>query len=100
MASRMTAPAFAGWERGIAARYLRTKRKNGGVALISLISINDLHRRVARYREMCAVLQAARKQIAYGRTWSSLERVVQQTERALLQEVIEWHSITSFAESH
>jgi hypothetical protein len=69
-------------------------------ALISLISINDLHRRVARYREMCAILQAARKQIAYSRTWSSLERVVQQTEQALLQEVIEWHSITSFAESH
>ncbi|MGD1032644.1 MAG: hypothetical protein ABSA05_16060, partial [Opitutaceae bacterium] len=69
-------------------------------ALISLISINDLHRRVARYREMCAVLQSARKQIAYSRTWSSLERVVQQTEQALLQEVIEWHSITSFAESH
>jgi len=69
-------------------------------ALISLISINDLHRRVARYREMCAVLQAARKQIAYSRTWSGLERIVQQTERALLQEVIEWYSITSFAESH
>ncbi len=69
-------------------------------AFISLISINDLHRRVARYREMQALLQAARKQVAYSRTWSSLERVVQRTERALLQEVIEWHSITSFAESH
>jgi hypothetical protein len=69
-------------------------------AFISLISINDLHRRVARYREMQSVLQAARKQIAYSRTWSSLERVVQRTEQALLQEVIEWHSITSFAESH
>jgi SMODS and SLOG-associating 2TM effector domain 3/SMODS and SLOG-associating 2TM effector domain 1 len=69
-------------------------------AFISLISINDLHRRVARYREMQAILRAARKQIAYSRTWSSLERVVERTERALLQEVIEWHSITSFAESH
>jgi lipoprotein-releasing system permease protein len=29
---------FSGWERTIAARYLRTKRKDGGVALISLIS--------------------------------------------------------------
>jgi hypothetical protein len=69
-------------------------------AFISLISINDLHRRVARYREMQALLRDARKQIAYSRTWSSLERVVQHTEQALLQEVIEWHSITSFAESH
>jgi lipoprotein-releasing system permease protein len=29
---------FSAWERTIAARYLRTKRKDGGVALISLIS--------------------------------------------------------------
>jgi lipoprotein-releasing system permease protein len=29
---------FSGWERTIAARYLRAKRKDGGVALISLIS--------------------------------------------------------------
>ncbi len=69
-------------------------------ALLSLVSINDLHRRVARYREMQSVLEAARKQITYSQTWGSLERIVQRTERALLQEVFEWHSITSFAESH
>jgi hypothetical protein len=69
-------------------------------AFLSLVSINDLHRRVARYREMQTTLDAARKQIAYSQTWGSLERIVQRTERALLQEVFEWHSITSFAESH
>lgn len=69
-------------------------------AFISLVSINDLQRRLARYREMSALLTAARKQIAYSQTWGSLERVVQKTERALLQEVLEWHSITSFSESH
>lgn len=69
-------------------------------ALLSLVSINDLHRRVARYREMQSVLDGARKQVTYSQTWGSLERIVQRTERALLQEVFEWHSITSFAESH
>jgi hypothetical protein len=69
-------------------------------ALISLISINDLQRRVARYREMQLVLEESRKRVAFCQTWNSLERVVLRTERALLQEVIEWHSITSFAESH
>lgn len=69
-------------------------------AFMSLISINDLHRRLARYREMLSVLDASRKQIAYSQTWTSLEKIVQRTERALLQEVLEWHSITSFAESH
>ncbi|HTK35152.1 MAG TPA: lipoprotein-releasing ABC transporter permease subunit [Caulobacteraceae bacterium] len=33
-----TAGPFSAWERSIAARYLRAKRKHGGVALISLIS--------------------------------------------------------------
>lgn len=69
-------------------------------AFMSLVSINDLHRRLARYREMQALLTAARKQVVYSQTWISLERIVQRTERALLQEVFEWHSITSFSESH
>jgi hypothetical protein len=67
---------------------------------ISLISINDLHRRVARYKEMHVRLEAARKEAVFVQTWGSLERVVAKAERALLQEVFEWHSITSFTESH
>jgi hypothetical protein len=69
-------------------------------AFISLISINDLQRRVARYREMKFMLMDSRNQVKFAETWNSLERVVLQTERALLQEVLEWHSITSFSESH
>lgn len=67
---------------------------------ISLVSINDLHRRVARYHEMNVRLEAARKEAAFVQTWGALERVVAKAERALLQEVFEWHSITSFSESH
>lgn len=67
---------------------------------ISLISINDLHRRVARYKEMRVRLEAARKEAAFVQTWGALERVVAKAERALLQEVFEWHSITSFTDSH
>jgi hypothetical protein len=69
-------------------------------AFISLISINDLQRRVARYREMKFMLKDSRNQVKFCETWNSLERVVLKTERALLQEVLEWHSITSFSESH
>ena len=69
-------------------------------SFISMISINDLQRRVARYREMCAMLEDSRRQISFCQTWNSLERLVLRTERALLQEVLEWHSITSFSESH
>ena len=67
---------------------------------ISMISINDLHRRVARYREMHVRLTSARKEAAFVQTWGALERVVAKAERALLQEVFEWHSITSFSETH
>jgi hypothetical protein len=66
---------------------------------LSLVSINDLHRRVARCREMRVRLENARKEAGFVRTWGSLERVVARAERALLQEVFEWHSITSFAEA-
>jgi hypothetical protein len=69
-------------------------------ALISLISINDLQRRVARFREMQLMLEESRKKVSFCQTWNSLERVVLRTEHALLQEVLEWHSITSFSESH
>lgn len=69
-------------------------------AFISLISINDLHRRVARYREMCIRLGTVRREIAHSQTWAGLERAIAKAERVLLQEVFEWHSITSFSESH
>ena len=69
-------------------------------AFISLIAIYDLHHRVARYDEMCVRLDAARKEAAFVQTWGSLERVVTKAERALLQEVFEWHSITSFSDTH
>ena len=49
-------------------------------ALISLISINDLQRRVARYREMQLVLEDSRKRISFCQTWNSLERIVLKTE--------------------
>ncbi len=69
-------------------------------AFISLISINDLHRRVARYREMVVRLETVRNEIAHSQTWAGLERAIAKAERVLLQEVFEWHSITSFSESH
>ncbi len=65
---------------------------------LALVSVNDLHRRVARYREMRVRLETARKEATFVQTWGSLERVVAKAERALLQEVFEWHSITSFTE--
>lgn len=68
-------------------------------AFIALISINDLHRRVARYREMCHFLESAHRQITVTHTWRSVEHLVRQTERTLLQEVLEWHTLMSHLES-
>ena len=68
-------------------------------AFIALMSINDLHRRVARYREMCELLESARIQVRVMHTWHSVEHLVRHTERALLQEVLEWHTLMSHLES-
>ena len=64
---------------------------------IALFAIHDLHRRVARCQEMRVRLETAHKEAGLVQTWGALERVVMKAERALLQEVFEWHTITSFA---
>jgi hypothetical protein len=92
--------AVPGWVEDTVFYFLPITLPVLAAALISLISINDLQRRVARYREMQTMLSENRTRIQYAQTWNTLERVVLKTERALLQEVLEWHSITSFAESH
>ena len=88
------------WTRSLFFHFLPIALPVVAASLISLISINDLQRRVARYRELRSMLEGSRKQITFCQTWNSLERLVLKTERALLQEVLEWHSITSFSESH
>jgi hypothetical protein len=89
-----------GWLEDLVFSFLPVSLPVAAAATISIISINDLQRRVARYRDMQATLAASRAQIIYCSTWNSLEKVVLRTERALLQEVIEWHSLASFSESH
>jgi len=46
------------------------------------------------------VRETARKEARFAQTWGALERVVARVETALLQEVFEWHSLTSFSEAH
>ncbi len=98
--SEATGIEVAPWATSTVFHFLPISLPIVAAALISLISINDLQRRVARYREMQVTLEDSRKRVSFCQTWNSLERVVLTTERALLQEVIEWHSLTSFAESH
>ncbi len=92
--------AVPGLARGLIFYFLPLALPVIAAAFISLISINDLHRRVARYREMQVMLEDSRRRIGFCETWNSLERLVLKTERALRQEMLEWHSITSFTESH
>jgi hypothetical protein len=66
------------------------------VGFLALVWINNLHRQVARYQEMLVRLQSARREASFVQTWGAMERVVAKVERALLKEVFEWHSVTSF----
>ncbi len=91
--------AVPAWLEETAFVFLQISLPVVAASLISIISINDLQRRVARYQEMRALLVSNRKQVSACLTWNSLEHIVLKTERALLQEVIEWHSLRSFAES-
>jgi lipoprotein-releasing system permease protein len=56
----VSAHAFSAWERTIAWRYLRTKRKNGGVALISIISFVGIALAVATLIIVMSVMNGFR----------------------------------------
>jgi hypothetical protein len=98
--SRMMHAELPNWLTGTTYVFLPISLPAVAALMISMISINDLGRRVARYKDMRSLLEISRTQVVSCRTWNSLERVVLKTEHALLQEVIEWHSIRSFAGSH
>ena len=57
------APAFSGWERSIASRYLRAKRKQGGVALISIISFIGIMLAVAVLIIVMSVMNGFRTEL-------------------------------------
>ena len=54
------AKPFGQWERSLANRYLRTKRKNGGVALISIISFTGIGLAVAALVIIMSVMNGFR----------------------------------------
>ena len=49
---------------------------------------------------MVAQLKVARTQVEDAQTWFSLEREVNKTERLLIQEVLEWHTISRYSDAH
>jgi len=57
------AGAFSGWERAIAGRYLRAKRKDGGVAIISLISFIGITLAVAVLIIVMSVMNGFRAEL-------------------------------------
>jgi len=57
------AGAFSGWERSIAARYLRTKKRDGGVALISIISFVGITLAVAVLIIVMSVMNGFRAEL-------------------------------------
>ncbi|HTX22093.1 MAG TPA: hypothetical protein VMD27_09600 [Candidatus Aquilonibacter sp.] len=66
-------------------------------AIFSLMITQDYSRRSVRYREMVLMLEDTARRLKLVRTWNSLARITTETEEALLQEVVEWHSFRQFA---
>lgn len=66
-------------------------------ALLSFVAAHDLGRRVSRYDEMARTLETLAVRMSHVRSWSSLERLATETETALIQEALEWHSVSRFA---
>src|ERR1700742_3095581 len=58
-----SAPPFSAWEREIAFRYLRAKRSQGGVALISIISFVGIMLAVAVLIIVMSVMNGFRAEL-------------------------------------
>ena len=61
--TQLAAPPFSAWERSLAGRYLRAKRKEGGVALISLISVIGIALAVAVLIIVMSVMNGFRSEL-------------------------------------
>ncbi len=66
-------------------------------AIFSLLITQDYSRRAVRYDEMAVMLADAQRRLKQAQTWNGLARIAQETETALLQELVEWHSFRQFA---
>jgi hypothetical protein len=78
------------WEK-IAIKFIPLALPVAAAAMIAWIGLRDLDRRDERYAEMIALLDAELPRFRRTVSPSILRRRVVQIERALLQEVIEWH---------
>jgi lipoprotein-releasing system permease protein len=59
----LAAPPFSAWERSLAGRYLRAKRREGGVALISTISVIGITLAVAVLIIVMSVMNGFRAEL-------------------------------------
>jgi hypothetical protein len=78
------------WEK-VAIKFVPLTLPVAAAALVAWIGLRDLDRRSERYGEMIALLEAELPRFERTVSPSILRRRVHQVERALLQEVIEWH---------
>ena len=58
------APPFSAWERTVAIRYLLTRRRNGGVALISIISFSAIALAVAALIITMSIMNGFRSELS------------------------------------
>jgi len=78
-------------------KYLSLVLPLASTAFYSLIITLDYSRRAFRYSEMTTLLKDSARRLRIVRTWSSLAHITAETESALLQEFVEWHSFRRFA---
>jgi hypothetical protein len=60
-------------------------------------AIETLARRKSRYREMQELLRRELADLVQAKTWKALTSVVEQTEKLLLSEVLEWYSFIKYS---
>jgi hypothetical protein len=63
------------------------------------MAIEDVDRRIGQYRDLQAKMRLALVDLSFCGSWESLVRTVERTEKILLNELLEWYSVSRYAQS-
>jgi hypothetical protein len=66
---------------------------------LAKMAIQDVERRLGRYHELQKSMHMALIDLSFCRSWTSLQKTVEQTEKILLNEVLEWYSVSKYSKN-
>jgi len=65
--------------------------------VLTRLSVREVDRRIGRYRDLQQKMHTVLVDLSFCNSWESLSRTVENTEKILFHEVLEWYSIGKYS---